>query len=75
MEKQLGRRSFLTGGAAVVGSTALSYGRIPGANDRISLGHIGVGRRGRELAAVAAGLKDGHHVEMTAVCDLWKVNR
>src|SRR3954462_831131 len=73
--KQLGRRSFLAGGAAVVGTTALSYGRIPGANVRISLGHIGVGRRGRELASVAAGLKDGHRVEMTAVCDLWKVNR
>lgn len=71
----LGRRSFLAGGAAAIGTTALSYGRIPGANDRISLGHIGVGRRGRELAAVAAGLKDSHQVEMTAVCDLWKVNR
>lgn len=75
----LGRRSFLTGGAAALGSTlstsALSYGRIPGANDRISLGHIGIGRRGRELAGVAAGLKDGHQIEMTAVCDLWKVNR
>jgi predicted dehydrogenase len=72
---QLGRRSFLAGSAATVGTTALSYGRILGANDRISLGHIGVGRRGRELASVAAGLKDSHQVEMTAVCDLWKVNR
>jgi hypothetical protein len=71
----LKRRSFLAGGAAALGSTALSYARIPGANDRISLGHIGVGQRGRELASVAAGLKDSHKVEMTAVCDLWKVNR
>jgi predicted dehydrogenase len=61
-------------GARAVGATALSYGRILGANDRISLGHIGVGRRGRELAGIAATLK-GHNVEMTAVCDLWKVNR
>ncbi len=75
IQQQLGRRSFLTGGAAALGTTALSYGRIAGANNRISLGHIGVGRRGRELAAVAAGLKDSHQVEMTAVCDLWKVNR
>jgi predicted dehydrogenase len=58
-----------------MGTTALSYGRIVGANDRISLGHIGIGRRGRELASVAAGLKDAHNVEMTAVCDLWKINR
>jgi predicted dehydrogenase len=74
-DRILNRRSFLMGGAAAMGSTALSYARIVGANDRISLGHIGVGRRGRELASVAAGLKDSHKVEMTAVCDLWKVNR
>jgi predicted dehydrogenase len=71
----LNRRAFLAAGGAALGTTALSYGRILGANDRISLAHIGVGRRGRELAAVAAGLKDPHKVEMTAVCDLWKVNR
>ena len=35
----------------------------------------GLGNRGRELASVAAGLKDRHNVEMTAVCDLWNVNR
>jgi len=65
------RRSVLFGCA----STALSYARIPGANDRISLGHIGVGNRGRELGSVVASLKDQHNVEMTAVCDLWSVNR
>src|SRR5882724_5635054 len=69
------RRSVLFAGAAAIGTTALSYGRIVGANDRISLGQIGVGNRGRELASIAANLKDGHNVEMTAVCDLWKVNR
>ena len=62
-------------GAAAMGSTALSYGRIIGANDRISVGHIGVGNRGRELASILAGLKDRSNLEMTAVCDLWKVNR
>src|SRR6266481_1930456 len=69
------RRSILFAGAAAIGTTALSYGRIVGANDRISLGQIGVGNRGRELASIAAGLKNAHNVEMTAVCDLWKVNR
>jgi hypothetical protein len=47
MKKQNGmnRRKFLhTGavwaaGSSAVGGTALSYGRIVGANDRISLGH------------------------------------
>jgi predicted dehydrogenase len=73
--EKLKRRSFLIAGAAAMGSTALSYARIVGANDRISLGHIGVGNRGRELASIVAGLKSGHRVEMTAVCDLWRINR
>ena len=69
------RREFLTAGAAVIVTSAASYGRIVGANDRISLGQIGIGRRGRELASVTSGLKDTYNVEMTAVCDLWKTNR
>jgi len=73
-KESVGRRSFLIAGGAVLGSSALSYSRILGANDRISLGHIGIGNRGRELASIAADLKDSHKVEMTAVCDLWKTN-
>jgi len=77
---KMDRRSFLNQSArlaagAAVGTTALSYGRILGANDRISLGHIGIGNRGRGLDWIASRLKDAHHVEMTAVCDLWSVNR
>src|SRR4029450_7135706 len=73
------RRSFLAGAGAAIGAsalsrTALSYTRILGANDRISLGHIGCGRRGLGLQIIARGLK-GRNLEMTAVCDLWKVNR
>jgi len=69
------RRSFLAAGTTALASTALSYSRIPGANDRISLGHIGIGQRGRGLAFIASQLKDQKNVEMTAVCDLWKVHR
>jgi predicted dehydrogenase len=77
--KPVNRRVFLTGAGAAIGASALSrtaasYSRILGANDRISLGHIGVGRRGTGLAGIAAQLKN-RNVEMTAVCDLWKVNR
>ncbi len=49
------RRAFLGKSAAVIASgvvlprTALSYENILGANDRISLGHIGIGSRGGEL--------------------------
>jgi predicted dehydrogenase len=56
-------------------TTAVSYSRVVGANDRISIAQVGIGRRGHELASVVADLKDRHNVEMTAVCDLWKVNR
>jgi predicted dehydrogenase len=86
---KIDRRSFLNRAASIAGAatlggaalergatgTALSYGRIAGANDRISLAHIGIGSRGTELDWIASRLKDKHNVEMTAVCDLWKVNR
>jgi predicted dehydrogenase len=80
-EGRMNRRSFinktatvLAGGAAFSG-TALSYERILGANDRLSLGHIGIGSRGTELDMIAAQLQHSHNAEMTAVCDLWSVNR
>ncbi len=79
-DTRLSRREFLQKTAAVAGSAALgasavSYARIIGANDRIKLGHIGVGSRGRELQGMAAELKTARNVEMTAICDLWSVNR
>jgi hypothetical protein len=36
-------------GAAIMGATAQSHGRVMGANDRISIGHVGIGNRGRGL--------------------------
>ena len=79
-ENIINRRSFLNRTASMLagtalGATAASYGRIVGANDRIFLGHIGIGSRGGELDWIASRLKEKHNVEMTAVCDLWKVNR
>src|ERR1017187_7443472 len=71
----LGRASALAGLGASFQTSALSYSRIIGANDRISLGHIGAGSRGSELAGMVAWLKTKLNVEMTAVCDLWTVNR
>ena len=52
---QMNRRKFLGNSAAVLAAgamlprTALSYENIRGANDRISLGHVGIGNRGEEL--------------------------
>jgi predicted dehydrogenase len=74
------RRTFLSRSAATVAgtalaSTALSYGKILGANDRISLGHVGNGSRGDDLDLIIAKLAGSHNVEMNAVCDLWSLNR
>jgi predicted dehydrogenase len=80
LSQKINRRSFinqastLVVGAGAFSASASCYNRILGANDRISLGHIGVGRRGKELASIVAKLKE-KNVEMTAVCDLWKINR
>src|SRR5437879_10913919 len=79
-ESKVNRRDFLqksavvAAGSAALSSTALSYARIAGANERISLGHIGVGNRGSELDGIVQRLKDQKNVEMTAVCDLWSHN-
>jgi len=79
-DSRLNRREFLhrsavvAAGSAALGSTALSYSRIAGANDRISLGHIGIGNRGGELDGIVALLKDTKNTEVTAVCDLWTHN-
>jgi hypothetical protein len=77
---RIDRRSFLNRAAGLaagtaVGMTAISYGRILNANDRISLGHIGTGNRGLGLDAIVSNLKDKQNVELIAVCDLWSVNR
>ena len=80
-ESTINRREFLSksatviaGGAALT-NPALSYGRILGANDRISLCHVGNGSRGEDLDWIIAQLAGKQNVEMTGVCDLWSVNR
>jgi predicted dehydrogenase len=71
----LGKSAAAIAGAAILPGTALSYSRILGANDRISLAHIGIGSRGTDLDLIASKLKSSQNVEMTVVCDLWKGNR
>ena len=80
-EQNIDRRKFLTksaallAGGAAFANTALSYDRILGANDRISLCHIGNGSRGRDLAWIVSQLKTSQNVEINTVCDLWRLNR
>jgi predicted dehydrogenase len=61
------RREFGTTTAAAWVSTALGSGRVPGANDRIRLGFIGVGNRGDQVLDAFLVHKD---VEVTAICDI-----
>jgi predicted dehydrogenase len=80
-KSRMDRKTFLTksaallAGGAAAATTALSYSKIAGANDRISLCHIGNGSRGEDLDLIASQLKSSHNVEMTTVCDLWRLNR
>ncbi len=75
----LNRRTFLRNGlaaGAVAGlglsrMTAASYGRVIGANDRVNLGLIGCGGRGRWLMQNAVKTADVN-AAMVAVCDIWK---
>ena len=41
------RRRFMRTTAVVVGTTALSYSRVFGANERVNVGLMGCGIRGR----------------------------
>jgi predicted dehydrogenase len=58
-------RRDLARGAAL--ATALSYSRIAGANDRVGVGHIGLGNRGDQVHD--AFLEHGDQ-QTVAVCDL-----
>ena len=61
------RRTFLRTTAA----TAISYSRILGANDRLRLGVIGVGERGRNDLSK---FQKSQAVDVTALCDLYAEN-
>jgi predicted dehydrogenase len=71
----LGKSAALIAGGAAFTNTPLSYSRILGANDRISLAHIGIGSRGQELDWIVSRVSSRHNAELTTVCDLWRLNR
>jgi len=73
------RRAFLktaSAGAAALALSAASYGRIVGANERISLGLIGCGSRGFDAHMPGVHKFDkAENVEFTAVADPWRLRR
>ena len=62
------RRSILKGAAAAL-TTAIFTGRVKGANDRITIGHIGIGAMGSSNLGFALKLPN---VEPVAVCDVYQ---
>lgn len=75
MNKSTSRRTFLKSASTAVAMTASSYARAAGANDRISIGVIGCGQRGRALMADLHRHDKEQNVEITAVCDPWRLAR
>ncbi len=73
----LGRRSFLAGAAAAGSSVlagaaaAVDPARVLGANERIGIGLIGSGGRGRTLLGHFGKVRD---LEFRAVCDVYEPN-
>src|SRR5208283_5482860 len=68
------RRTFLKGAGGMLVATSIdarSYARILGANDRIRLGQLGCGDRGRGHVHMVQLASKQIPVETVAVCDLW----
>ncbi|QOY87290.1 Gfo/Idh/MocA family protein [Paludibaculum fermentans] len=76
MSNTVTRRGFVAAAVAALPSTALSYSRIPGANDRIQIGAIGCGHRASgHRKMLKKSLATDPKFDFRSVCDLWSVNR
>jgi predicted dehydrogenase len=76
----MNRRDFLcrsAGAAAGAALAAVAVGprRVLGANDRISIGVIGAGGRGQYLMGEINNAAKRQEVEMTVICDVWRLER
>jgi predicted dehydrogenase len=75
MSDKVNRRNFIAGAGSVAGAsllTAKSYARVIGANDRIQMGVIGSGGRGRSV--MGSFNKFADQCEFIHVCDVYEPN-
>ena len=63
----LTRREFVAASAA----TALSYGKVIGANDRLRIGVIGCGGQAMGHMRALVKMREGDNCEVAAVCDVF----
>ena len=76
MDMKIDRRSFVLTGTTAIASTALVLQPDTGRErSHLARPHRHRFPRAGDCALIASQLKDEKNVEMTAVCDLWKVNR
>jgi len=76
MKRKTTRRGFIAESAGVALGTlgAAAMARVPGANDRISIGMIGCGGRGSYLMG-EIWKNRSKNIQITAICDVWRPNR
>ena len=66
---KLTRRDFTKSAAAAGVTTAISYSRVIGANDRVRLGFIALGNRGDQVLDAFLAHKD---CEVVGICDIYQ---
>jgi predicted dehydrogenase len=69
----LTRRHFL--GSSSAGLLAVTAAKAANSNERLSIGIVGPGGRGRGVLGATLKLAKKHNAEVTAVCDVWSRNR
>jgi predicted dehydrogenase len=70
---ELSRRSFF--GVSSAGLLAVTAASAPGSNQRLSVGILGPGGRGRGILRDFLSIAKANNAELTAVCDIWRRNR
>jgi len=68
-------RSLAAAGASALVMNAVSYSRVIGSNDRLSIGIVGCGSRMGSLMSQVHRLEKKQNCEITAVCDIWNQRR